>query len=266
MEWECYVCSRTFGSGRALSQHQVALYHDEPPFNCNQCSYTSRTLSGIGEHMYTGIHYKYRCSCCNVTSSTEDKIKQHEIEEHSWCSECDRGFQNYNNIKMHLNSRAHRGNSIACPLCKSLFTTAAGVAHHLETGACPNASRLNRDEVYKLVRQVDSGGLIAKNLIGWEGSTTYQASGLAWNGHYFECYFCHRLFNTLNSLNQHLQSPVHQQKLYHCPNRVRCRKEFTTLAGVCNHLESESCGAMRFEAVQHQFQGIMRGDRLIAHR
>ncbi|KAI0100271.1 hypothetical protein GGR51DRAFT_358644 [Nemania sp. FL0031] len=269
MAWECDACYRTFGSYRALTQHQVAVGHEEEDpfkFKCQRCSYTFRTQYAADEHMDMNNHYKHRCSCCTTTLPTEAEIKEHEVEDHYWCSDCERGFQNYNNIKMHLNSRVHRGNSISCPFCKSLFTTAAGIAHHLETGSCPNAKRLNRDEVYKLVRRLDNDGLIANKLLEWEGSTTYEATSRAWNGHYFECYLCHRQFNTLQSLNQHLQSPVHQQKLYHCPNRFHCKKEFTTLAGLCNHLESESCGAMRFEAVQTQFQGIMRGDRLIGYR
>ena len=50
-------------------------------------------------------------------------------------------------------------------------------------------------------------------------------------------------FGTLKGLNSHLASPVHAQKSYHCP---RCRREFTVLSGLINHLESESCGSWRF--------------------
>lgn len=34
-----------------------------------------------------------------------------------------------------------------------------------------------------------------------------------------------------------------------CPNR-KCGKEFTTLAGTVNHLESEACGYAKFKQVQ----------------
>jgi hypothetical protein len=39
--------------------------------------------------------------------------------------------------------------------------------------------------------------------------------------------------------------------------------DFKTLAGVINHLESESCGFMRFEAVQGKMGNVLRGDRLL---
>lgn len=45
-----------------------------------------------------------------------------------------------------------------------------------------------------------------------------------------------------------------------------CGKEFKRLAGVMNHLESESCRFTRFENVQSGFRSIVRGDRLIGFR
>lgn len=146
---------------------------------------------------------------------------------------------------------------------------------------------MNRDEVYKLVRMKDTSGVIAKNLIGWHGSPTYEASDASWNGRGFECYLCHRTFSQLAGLNQHLSSPVRksfpilteiysrsaadkptspsdQQALYHCPNRNGCGKEFSSLAGLMNHLESESCNFTRFENVQRSVQEIVSSDRRIA--
>lgn len=73
---------------------------------------------------------------------------------------------------------------------------------------------------------------------------------------------CHRDFNTRRALDQHLNSPVHQQKIYHCPNR-RCGKEFVALAGMFGHLESESCSFMRFENVQKHVGNVLSGNRLI---
>ena len=39
--------------------------------------------------------------------------------------------------------------------------------------------------------------------------------------------------------------------------------EFKTLAATLNHLESESCGAMRFETVQNKLTGIISGNRML---
>lgn len=97
---------------------------------------------------------------------------------------------------------------MACPFCKAAFATATGVAHHVESGSCPKARNVNRDELYKLIRSKDPEGLISKKLIGWTGSGTYEATGSSWNGQAYECYLCDRSFNQVHGLNQHLNSPV----------------------------------------------------------
>ena len=121
--------------------------------------------------------------------------------------------------------------------------------HHLE--GVRAQSPLDRDKLYEAVRSRDPNGIISKKLLAWSGTTSYEATNKAWNPvtKAYQCYLCGGLFGKLASLNQHLSSPVHQQKLYHCPNS-RCQREYTTLAAVINHLESESCEYMRFEAVQ----------------
>lgn len=97
---------------------------------------------------------------------------------------------------------------MSCPFCLQAFATATGVTHHVERDSCPNARNINRDELYKLIRAKDPGGRISKNLVRWNASSHYEeATDNAWNGFAWECYFCHREFNSSASLNQHLSSP-----------------------------------------------------------
>ena len=144
-----------------------------------------------------------------------------------------------------------------CPFCKVNYVSASGLAHHLETGSCVRAPQLNRDTILRIVRERDPHGVITNKQLTWHDGTrvTYSATERAWNGDAWECYMCHREFNTANSLNQHLNSPAHQQAVYHCPNH-RCGKEFKALAGLFNHLESETCAFMRFEKVQTQVGNV----------
>lgn len=186
-------------------------------------------------------------------------------------------------MAQHLQSRTHMGTQMACPFCKRCFATATGVAHHLESASCPIARYIDRDAVYRLIRLKDPDGTISKELFTWHESDQYAATGLSWNGHAYECYFCHRDFRKLASLNQHLKSPARkelgsfasvfstnesstdQQDLYHCPNGS-CKVNFKTLASVINHLESESCGYMRFRAVQYTIGDVLGNDGLLALR
>ncbi|KAI1397047.1 hypothetical protein F4819DRAFT_473284 [Hypoxylon fuscum] len=263
MAWTCGTCWRGFSTARAREQHMYALDHSIPQHECDRCSSYFGTRSAVVNHMNTKNHWHYECSICNETWPTIEQRTDHEISDHYYCADCERLFNSYNNIKMHLNSRVHRGKNLACPFCKQNYTTATGLAHHLERGACPKAPFLDQDEVYRLVRRKDPSGLFSKNLIGWEGSEKYKATALAWNGRAYECFICHRQFSQLHSLDQHVSSPTHQQNLYHCPKRNTCGREFTTLAALMSHLESESCGYTKFENVQRATRSIMSGDRLI---
>ena len=57
-------------------------------------------------------------------------------------------------------------------------------------------------------------------------------------------------------------SGTDQQELYHCPN---CSISFKALGSLINHLESESCGAMRFDTVQRRVRGLVAGNRLLGY-
>jgi hypothetical protein len=95
-----------------------------------------------------------------------------------------------------------------------------------------------------------------------EYNTTYEATERTWNGRGYECYLCHLAYTSLAGLNLHVAS-AHKQNLYHCPKRI-CAKEFVSLAGLFNHLESESCGYTKFEAVNSGVNRFFDSGRMIA--
>ncbi|KAM4061858.1 putative zinc finger protein [Hirsutella rhossiliensis] len=266
-DFECGTCGKTFPAGwRARDNHCNSTGHSRPSFECDVCPRWFGSQQACNQHMRDTGHWqtveRYECACCYDTWPTEEQCTEHEHQDHNYCAECNRTFQNFNNLTMHLRSRAHRGQQIECPFCKNDFATAAGLTHHLEAGACSDARDLNRDAMYRFVRGKDPCGLISKHLIGWTGSAEYEASNRAWNGTAYECYLCHRAFRLLAGLNQHLNSPRHQQALYHCPNYM-CAMDFRSLAAVINHLESEACGCTRFETVQRKIGDMVSGNRLI---
>ncbi|KAI1468297.1 uncharacterized protein F4812DRAFT_426224 [Daldinia caldariorum] len=208
MSWACGTCWRRFTTFQGREQHMDALDHSVPEHECDRCSRYFNSRSAVVNHMDAKNHWYYGCSICNATWPTEEEVKEHKIEDHYYCRDCDRDFYDHNSIKMHFNSRVHRGYCAKCPFCGKSYTSATGLSHHLEGGSCPQAPFLNRDEAYKLVRFKDTKGLISKNLIEWNGSPQYEATTEAWNGYAFKCYICHGEFRSLQSLNQHLGSPV----------------------------------------------------------
>lgn len=111
-----------------------------------------------------------------------------------------------------------------------------------------------------MLRSKDAHGLITHKLLTWDGEQSNEmiATENTWNGCQYECYMCHKTFAQLRPLNQHLNSPAHKQKIYHCPKRD-CARDFVSLAALFNHLESESCGFIRFEAVQANVGNFLTG-------
>ncbi|KAJ5579448.1 uncharacterized protein N7459_005433 [Penicillium hispanicum] len=129
---------------------------------------------------------------------------------------------------------------------------------------------MNRETILRMVRRCDPGGMITNRQIKWyeEENVQYEATDYAFNGQLWECYLCHREFHQRKSLDQHLNSPTHQQKVYHCPNRqAHCSQEFVSLAALFNHLESEKCSFIRFDKVQQvqrQLTDSIWNQRLLA--
>lgn len=109
------------------------------------------------------------------------------------------------------------GHGIICPFCKGGFTTATGLTHHLERGACPNATNVNRETIYRFLGHRDTAGLLANKLLEWHGENQYTVNDRAYNYYRegWECYFCHRLFTNSYGLQQHLNSPARKR----CPRR-----------------------------------------------
>ncbi|POR35454.1 Uncharacterized protein TPAR_04355 [Tolypocladium paradoxum] len=263
-DFECGTCGKTFPAGwQARENHCNATGHSEPDYECDSCPRWFNSEEAREQHMDATGHWCFECACCDDTWSTEEELIDHEHEDHLYCSDCDRFFQHFNGLQQHLNSRAHRSYQVECPYCRNGYSSAGGLTNHLESGGCPDAPRLGRDQIYELVRSKDPNGLISKNLIGWTGSYRYEATEKTWNGYAYECYLCHRTFRLLSALNQHLESPMHQQPLYHCPNR-RCRMDFKSLGGIINHLESEACGCTRFEVIQRTIGDYFTGNRHIS--
>ncbi|CAI7677481.1 unnamed protein product [Penicillium manginii] len=266
--FECATCGQKFYDSDECGDHMDTYDHWA---KCKTCEMEFSAQRLADTHMKIFNHWPtYECETCPMefdTNAARDKHMRELDHFDRYCPDCDRYFMNNNNLRMHLNSKMHRGTLVHCPCCNTAFGTASGACTHLESGACPGAPGVNRESLYKFVREKDRDGFLTNNLIGWKEDqecTKWEVNPNTHNGSYWECYFCHRQFNTASSLSSHLNSPVHKQKIYHCPNkRGNCNKQFITLAGLFAHLESESCGLTRFENVQKEYQNVLTGRGLL---
>ncbi|KIK69146.1 hypothetical protein GYMLUDRAFT_214163 [Collybiopsis luxurians FD-317 M1] len=197
------------------------------------------------------------CQPCNRFFRNSASYFQHlaASSRHNWCFICSRDFSSSQALAQHSNSQVHRPRDIRCPLCSESFKMVSAIAQHIESGACH--SRIDRHAVTRAVQSLDLMPTISINRRITGGSApptiTYAASEYAFNGRAYECYLCHRTFNTLNSLNTHLSSPAHDSKEFRCP---QCRRQFSLISGLVHHIESEACGVARFETVRNQLTGF----------
>ncbi|KAF2008486.1 zinc finger protein [Aaosphaeria arxii CBS 175.79] len=263
--FECETCDRTFHTEQSANQHMDDTNHWQPEFECDTCDRAFYTQQSADQHMNDKNHWKpqFECDTCDRAFHTQTSADQHMSALNHFrqyhCSDCSRSFQDENALKMHLNSSLHRGKNIVCPFCKVAKASTSSLSHHLETGSCPRAKDVNHHTLFHAISQRDPNGLVTNKLLTYTDSNVQNiATSASWNGRSYECYLCHREHGSLGALNQHLNSLVHREKLYHCPNR-NCTRDFVGLASLFNHLESESCGFVRFEKVQQKVHSFITG-------
>ncbi|KAG9313887.1 hypothetical protein JVU11DRAFT_4655 [Chiua virens] len=120
-------------------------------------------------------------------------------------------------------------------------------------------SGATRAMIDRWVRVQDQGNVITvprQLLTNGEDTPRYIATERSWNGSAYECVLCHSTFRELVDLNRHLASPRHQEKIYRCP-MSSCLARFNTLSGLCQHVESESCGVLRFRMVREGMDSLL---------
>ncbi|KZO94067.1 hypothetical protein CALVIDRAFT_484868 [Calocera viscosa TUFC12733] len=221
-------------------------------------------------------HYKethFTCALCDAHAfGSGTSLHQHYDACHLYCKPCKRVFATEQNLDAHLRSRIHLPATFKCPMlqCQQYFISPAAVVLHLESGKC--ASGVTRTIIDRYIVQHDRNNVItnpSRLITGPVGSrqlqptATYIATERSWNGNGYECYFCHKEFKYLAQLNQHLASPKHtkpEEMIYRCPNRD-CNMKKATLSGLCQHIESGSCGVNRFSSVTDAMDQFVSGMR-----
>jgi len=198
---------------------------------------------------------------------SHEELQAHDRDVHIYCTECKRSFQNESNIRHHLNSKLHQPTNVRCPGrgCERAFVSHAALVFHFESGTC--SSRMTREKLNRLAVRADTTNYItnpARLLTGPQGGfeppvpAATWATEFSWNGVAYECFLCNSEFKTLPRLNQHLQSPRHDEKIYRCP-KSDCHTEFVTLSGLCQHVEGGTCGVRTFKRVRDTMESLTRG-------
>ena len=271
----CGSCNEDFDSYEDLRQHWI----QSPSHSfCRQCDTHFDDDDDLLEHCLDEHHYCQRCDrFFRNANGLHEHRRQSPSHANVYCVECRILFNSESNLRavsasvvycpngslilvQHLNSSVHRPKNVPCAFqhygCTQWFVSKAAMISHLEAGAC--VSGANRDMVNRWVKQQDRHGVITdpSRLITNGDDTRWIATERSWNGYAYECVLCHSTFRTLDALNRHLASPRHQERMYRCPLST-CLMRFNTLSGLCQHVESERCGILRFRSAREGMDRLL---------
>ena len=242
---------------------------------CDRCAIWFPSNQSLEQHKRDpNVHWP--CYDCGRDFGSSYARQEHYTQStiHHYCRDCDRHFQNENNLRQHLNSRIHQPANVCCPGrgCNRHFVSPAALTLHFESGTCPSGMTcMTREQLNRIVVRADANNYITNpsrlltGPLGWNEppapSRTW-ATGRSWNGAAYECFLCHSTYRTLKHLNQHLRGPRHVVKIYRCP-KSDCRVEFSTLSGLCQHVEGGSCGVRMFKQVCDTMDRFTSGFNLL---
>ncbi|WOO83373.1 Zinc finger protein [Vanrija pseudolonga] len=241
MEYTCGTCAKVFPAGRAArDKHTAATGHKAPRHECGVCSLVLSSAGAVAAHQAEANHFPFACRdpLCAETWPTGERRDKHELEAHRFCGPCKRRCDTDANLRMHLNSAAHRPSNLACPQCSGRFASATGLAHHLER-AC--GRQLDRQAVLAVVAPRDPNGWFSSDAVRFVRAPRQAPEG-SWNGTAYRCaqVGCGREFAELALLSAHLASPDHDEPVFVC--YAGCGRQFLALSAIFNHLESDGCG------------------------
>lgn len=294
----CDRCERYFRDDRALEQHEDA---STAHWMCRPCGKDFTSEVSLEQHYVQSPRHDY-CQTCDEHFDDDDELLDHLVDEHNgcrscrkvfpylspirisltlfsqtfknavgykahmhqvhwYCEPCDRVFASESNLDSH--SSVHKPKNFSCPGagCNRAFVSQSALVLHWEAGACP--SGITRNILNRNVVRLDHNHAITNPMRLIQGTTTNWATDLSWNGSGYECFLCNNEYRSLNSLNQHLQSPRHEARIYRCPNRD-CGDEYSTLSALSQHVERDRCGVQRFREVKSAMDSLMSGVKRLA--
>ncbi|KAL8713539.1 MAG: hypothetical protein Q9220_002401 [cf. Caloplaca sp. 1 TL-2023] len=258
-EFRCIDCRRDFSSEQALVQHLASKKNHQPLksaiepsadgfFHCDKCDRRFAQRYALEQHQASNVHKPLSNLRCIASAK------------------CTKHFTSPSALLGHLESGA-----CSSRLNKDLLDTLIlehdteniitfGVQEMLLPGKAANDSEEIIGLSPKCLRasieesDTDSGGLgallKASDVPEWYPSAAENEPGKRIDGK-LSCPLCpagSKGFRTRQAFQEHLGSPAHAPKIFHCPldllpvaqARVPL-KAFSTLSGLTSHIESNAC-------------------------
>lgn len=188
-----------------------------------------------------------------------------------FCFDCQQPFTTAHNLHNHLKSSVHTPRDRACPMpgCTKTFLSDAHVLLHIDSGTCAcGITRHQLDADAIMLDNTTDAVVVDTAMLCRGGNGKYQRRrplagpldpsssdndddnyirrSKTRRGGWYVCPVCRAAFPRPQALQSHLNSPVHDERIYQCKAALDgCGAAFATLAGLLQHVEGGQCAVDR---------------------
>ncbi|KAH8704335.1 hypothetical protein GQ44DRAFT_782742 [Phaeosphaeriaceae sp. PMI808] len=284
-EFRCCNCDISFKDIHALNAHMASRAHRKPlkeeshqktskakkakksiapnssDRSCKQCQRTFKSSQALQQHCESIKHKPLSALGCPVGKGCRGNFSApSSLLHHLESGNCESGMDRYDIYHMvQLCDKDRKVHNVPTITPSSSAALSVG---NLTPRSGPSLMSLETSHEWSLVSTTLSQGSVDGS---WVELSPLRDSFLSCEGrvmddkaveHSLRCPLCPKTrkpFITTQALQQHMGSPVHGNKIYHCPSNLRAvgsrgsekkgkkERQFTTLGGLAQHLESEAC-------------------------
>ncbi|KAF2808308.1 uncharacterized protein BDZ99DRAFT_509602 [Mytilinidion resinicola] len=257
-QFHCCDCDRDFVDGQALQQHLENKIHSvtrrqTSDYVCSECDREFKTEQALGQHRSSLVHRplsNIKCITSNGNSGCKRRFSSPSaLLHHLESGACQSGVTRKTlNAAVQLNDTAAIITNPNPGLSSMLLETASQTSSNSGAYTPTTSSNVGVELTpSSTTRSPASPALLTPC------SDHSTASSLTLFS-FGKCPLCpptRAAFSTPESLHQHLSSPAHAARIFHCPaslftplpsGRAVEIKSFSTLSGLAQHVESGTCG------------------------
>ncbi|KAI4168934.1 MAG: hypothetical protein LQ346_009014 [Caloplaca aetnensis] len=275
-QYRCMDCKRDFVNEQALIQHLEDKVHEPPrdlvfersdddrDYSCNQCNRTFRCHDDLQNHLQSLAHKPLSNLKCMMSSRCKATFKSPSgLIQHLESGACHSGMDKAKLDGLILQHDV--GNQITMDM-KDLSLTAAPPTINQSSSWPPSLDLLSPNPIgARRGLTSQAGNFTFANQADKESFTKTALPTTNSKGK-FACPLCPnnnktRTFHSLEAFRNHIESPAHDPKIYHCPANVLLTppnnnnnnnnnnskeagiliKDFSALSALTQHVESGAC-------------------------
>jgi len=199
MKVKCSICEIEIQQ-RYMNRHISAVHTDIKKFQCDICSFETKTMQNLKAHK-KGHNKELECEVCKKTFAIKSRLNLHMKTVHSKpesyvCETCGKEFDKNKNLIYHQKVHKEKTKKFKCDRCPYAFYAIRDLKRHQETHV-----------------KEDARVAAMKNPLKCETCSKYLSNKKALTRHMkivhqdeqLPCSLCGKLFKSKNTLDNHIQ-------------------------------------------------------------